>query len=183
MTTLEGQTNIRTRIDAGIGWVNVDHRYPVDLHVFQRQALEAVAELVRDPSVQTIAVADFHSVILNAAPHQHAVDDDPAAAAQLSEQCREVTSLLWDSSKTLVVRRANRGNAIAPSESRVYVEPLTFRERQVLSLACEGASARDIAASLFISERTVETHIGNGYRKLGINSRLELVRRAAEFGL
>ena len=183
MTTFESQTNINTRVDAGIGWVNVDLRCPVDLHVLQREALEAVGNLVRDPTVQTIAVADFHSAILSAAPQDQTVDDDPAVIEQLSEQCREVTSLLWDSSKTLVVRRANRRNLAEQSSSRVYVEPLTFRERQVLSLACEGAPARDIAASLFISERTVETHIGNGYRKLGINSRLELVRRAAEFGL
>jgi DNA-binding CsgD family transcriptional regulator len=69
------------------------------------------------------------------------------------------------------------------SDLPVYVEPLTERERQVLSLACEGATSRSIGERLFISERTVESHVSNGYRKLGVHSRVELVHRAAEFGL
>jgi DNA-binding CsgD family transcriptional regulator len=62
-------------------------------------------------------------------------------------------------------------------------ESLTSREREVLRLAVEGTTAPAIGARLFISERTVETHIANAYRKLGVGSRVELARRAREFGL
>ena len=62
-------------------------------------------------------------------------------------------------------------------------ESLTHREREVVHLAVQGLSAAEIGARLFISERTVETHIANAYRKLGIGSRLELVRRSAAIGL
>lgn len=62
-------------------------------------------------------------------------------------------------------------------------ESLTHREREVLRLAVQGLSATAIGARLFISERTVETHIANAYRKLGVVSRLELVRRADEVGI
>ncbi|XVU30073.1 alpha/beta fold hydrolase [Actinoplanes sp. CA-054009] len=58
---------------------------------------------------------------------------------------------------------------------------LTPREREVMALAVQGLSARDIAAHLFISERTVESHIEHAYRKLGVTSRIELVRRAGEW--
>ncbi|MFF5077967.1 alpha/beta fold hydrolase [Actinoplanes sp. NPDC000266] len=58
---------------------------------------------------------------------------------------------------------------------------LTPREREVMSLAVQGLTARDIAARLFITERTVESHIEHAYRKLGVTSRIELVRRAAEW--
>lgn len=60
---------------------------------------------------------------------------------------------------------------------------LTTRERQVLRYAAEGLTARRIAQRLRISERTVETHIENAYAKIGVRSRLELVRRASELNL
>ncbi|MGH9039959.1 MAG: ATP-binding protein [Acidimicrobiia bacterium] len=60
---------------------------------------------------------------------------------------------------------------------------LTRREREVARLAAQGRSAREIAASLFIGERTVETHLANAYAKLGVTSKLDLVRRADELGL
>jgi DNA-binding CsgD family transcriptional regulator len=55
---------------------------------------------------------------------------------------------------------------------------LTKREREVARLAVEGRSAKEIAAALFIGERTVETHLASAYAKLGVSSRVELVRIA-----
>jgi DNA-binding CsgD family transcriptional regulator/tetratricopeptide (TPR) repeat protein len=56
---------------------------------------------------------------------------------------------------------------------------LTRREREVAELAVAGMSTRDIAAQLGIGDRTVETHLDNVYAKLGVDSRLELVRHAS----
>jgi class 3 adenylate cyclase/DNA-binding CsgD family transcriptional regulator len=60
---------------------------------------------------------------------------------------------------------------------------LTKREREVVRLAVAGSSARDIAKQLFIGERTVETHLAAAYSKLGINSRRDLARLAADLEL
>jgi DNA-binding CsgD family transcriptional regulator len=60
---------------------------------------------------------------------------------------------------------------------------LSARERQVAALASKGFVAREIAEQLFIGERTVETHLANIYAKLGITSKLDLIRRAGELGL
>jgi DNA-binding CsgD family transcriptional regulator len=57
---------------------------------------------------------------------------------------------------------------------------LTVREREVARLAIEGRTAREIGDRLFIGQRTVETHLANVYSKLGISSRLDLVRMAGE---
>jgi ATP/maltotriose-dependent transcriptional regulator MalT len=60
---------------------------------------------------------------------------------------------------------------------------LTRREREVARLAARGMSAREIAQTLFIGERTVESHLASVYAKLGVESKLQLVSRAPELGL
>ena len=52
-------------------------------------------------------------------------------------------------------------------------------ERQVAALVMEGATNREIAARLFISVKTVEATLTRVYRKLGIRSRVDIVRLAA----
>ena len=55
-------------------------------------------------------------------------------------------------------------------------EALTPSERRVADLAAGGATNRDIAQALFVTPKTVEIHLSNAYRKLGIRSRRELAR-------
>ena len=62
-------------------------------------------------------------------------------------------------------------------------DALSRREREVAKLAAEGCSAKEIASQLFIGERTVETHLANAYAKLGVASKVELVRLAAQIEL
>jgi DNA-binding CsgD family transcriptional regulator len=52
--------------------------------------------------------------------------------------------------------------------------PLTAQERKVARLAAGGATNREIAATLFLSVKTVEMHLGRLYRKLGVRSRTQL---------
>ena len=61
--------------------------------------------------------------------------------------------------------------------------PLTFRERQVLSVASEGLTSREIADRLGVRERTVTTHLSRIYGKLGVRSRVAALRAAASAGL
>lgn len=55
------------------------------------------------------------------------------------------------------------------------VMALTPGERRVCELAVTGRSNRPIAQSLFVSLRTVETHLTHAYQKLGITGRAELL--------
>jgi DNA-binding NarL/FixJ family response regulator len=50
----------------------------------------------------------------------------------------------------------------------------------VAELIAQGASNRNAATALFVSVRTVETHLATIYRKLGIHRRAELTRRLSE---
>jgi DNA-binding CsgD family transcriptional regulator len=58
-------------------------------------------------------------------------------------------------------------------------EELTPQELQIAVRVAEGKSNKDVGAARFISHKTVEFHLGRIYRKLGIRSRAELVRRFA----
>jgi two-component system response regulator NreC len=62
-------------------------------------------------------------------------------------------------------------------------ETLTPREREVLHLVAEGLTSTEIAARLFISPRTAESHRANLMRKLGLRSRTDLVRFAFQRGI
>ena len=53
-------------------------------------------------------------------------------------------------------------------------ESLTPGERRVVDLVARGMTNREVAQSLFLTEKTVETHLGHAYTKLGINSRRHL---------
>jgi DNA-binding CsgD family transcriptional regulator len=54
---------------------------------------------------------------------------------------------------------------------------LTAQELQVALTVAQGITTREAAAALFLSPKTIEFHLGNTYRKLGVRSRAELVRR------
>jgi DNA-binding CsgD family transcriptional regulator len=60
---------------------------------------------------------------------------------------------------------------------RTRAEGLTPAERRVAALVAEGRTNREVAAALFLGERTVETHLSHIYAKLGVRSRTELARR------
>jgi DNA-binding CsgD family transcriptional regulator len=54
---------------------------------------------------------------------------------------------------------------------------LTGGERRVAQLAAEGLTNRQIADSLYVTVRTVESHLSNVYRKLGVHTRIELAAK------
>ncbi len=60
---------------------------------------------------------------------------------------------------------------------------LTEREREVLVVAAEGLTAREIAVRLGVRERTVTTHLARIYGKLGVGNRMAAIRAAARSGL
>ena len=63
------------------------------------------------------------------------------------------------------------------------MQPLSEREREVLQFVARGHSYREIGASLFIAEKTVENHVRNILGKLHLNRRQELIRYAVEHGI
>jgi DNA-binding NarL/FixJ family response regulator len=120
------------------------------------------------------------------------MNDDPAFARRVLDNGASALVLkeLADSDLPEAVRNASRG--------RRYVSPLlaaklagkppegdnlTPREREVLRLIALGHTSVEIAGKLGLSPRTIETHRARIHRKLGLDTRAELVHYALQHGL
>jgi LuxR family maltose regulon positive regulatory protein len=80
----------------------------------------------------------------------------------------------------------HRGEAMTPSPHpprQPLLEPLSWRELEVLRHVSEGISNQEIANRLIISTGTVKTHIHNILSKLNVQSRTQAIARARELGL
>ncbi|MEG3626842.1 helix-turn-helix transcriptional regulator [Streptomyces poriticola] len=109
----------------------------------------------------------------------------PAASyEEAAQQFRRCRALPW-------LRRVEAAAANGPAERSAAapgglpvacLEGLASMERQVAALVMEGATNREIAGRLFVSVKTVEATLTRVYRKLGIRSRVDLVRLAAGQG-
>jgi DNA-binding NarL/FixJ family response regulator len=75
------------------------------------------------------------------------------------------------------------GGDLVVSDAATLTEPISERERDVLFLLAVGYTNQEIAATLFISVRTVETHRAHIMRKLTLKTRAELVLYALANGL
>lgn len=79
---------------------------------------------------------------------------------------------------TSLLRKFVQDEGEVYDERKTQYEPLTPREMDVLNLIARGYTNRQAGEELSISVRTVEGHRANIYKKLGVNSRVELVRFA-----
>lgn len=87
-------------------------------------------------------------------------------------------TLIIASARSLVHRERTATALPAAFIDRYQISP---REAEVLQLLIQGRSNKEIGETLFISARTVETHLHNMYGKCGVKSRLELIKRAGGF--
>jgi DNA-binding CsgD family transcriptional regulator len=97
---------------------------------------------------------------------------------------RRAHALAAECGATRLANRArdelSRSGARLIREPASGVEALTPSEVRVAELAAEGLTNREVAQALFVSEKTVETHLGRVYRKLDIKSRHALPGALAE---
>jgi NarL family two-component system response regulator LiaR len=71
----------------------------------------------------------------------------------------------------------------SPSGSDAGLDQLTAREREVLALLGRGLSNRDLAAALFVAEKTIKTHVSSILSKLHLNDRTQAALFAVRHGL
>jgi non-specific serine/threonine protein kinase len=108
-----------------------------------------------------------------------------AARARLDEAA---WAAAWAEGRAMTAERAVEhaleGEATpAPTAPEAHPAGLSDRETEVLRLVAAGMTNAEVAGDLFLSSRTVDWHVGSIYRKLGLHSRTEAARFAAEHGL
>ncbi|GAB2796527.1 LuxR family transcriptional regulator [Streptomyces chlorus] len=118
------------------------------------------------------ALAPLRARRPGAAPGRAPYDE----AARLFRRCR---ALPWLRQVDAAVAAGPVEPETVPAATSAALDGLASMERQVASLVMEGATNREIAARLFISVKTVEATLTRVYRKLGIRSRVDIVRLAA----
>ncbi len=88
--------------------------------------------------------------------------------------CAEGVSLSTE--EAIAYAQRGRGQRTRPASGWASLTPT---ERDVVRLVSEGLANNDIATRLFVSPRTVQTHLTHVYTKLGLTSRVQLAREAA----
>jgi predicted ATPase/DNA-binding CsgD family transcriptional regulator len=101
---------------------------------------------------------------------------DPAYA----DAYRRGLSLSWDEILAAAIGEPDEVLGRDASLGVFEGTDLSVREREIALLAAEGLTNPEIAAQMFVSHRTVETHLRNARRKLGLRSRVQLANWVAE---
>src|SRR5262249_31759380 len=106
-----------------------------------------------------------------------------ASIEALAERIQDPTLQRSFLAAALVGVPRSRPAAEARAQARLRFDGLTAREREVASLIAAGRTNREIAQTLFLSERTVAVHIANILAKLDFSSRSQVASWATAKGL
>ena len=145
--------------------------------------IEAIPKLLREVAALKVLVLsmqdDPHYVREAFAAGASGYVLKEAADAAVVEAIRQVAA---GGSYVHPVLGARMVAADAAAQAAAEADPLSDREREVLKLLALGHTNQEIAKQLYISVRTAETHRAHIMRKLGLETRAELVRYAIDHG-
>lgn len=109
-----------------------------------------------------------------------------APASELVRSIRQVRAgespLSPAIARKVVARMSSSAQSAGAANGSSDTDTLTPREVEILQFLARGKSNRDIAEALYISERTVQTHLTNIFAKMQVSSRLEAVLKGIRQG-
>ena len=149
----------------------------LDLRMPVMEGVEAVRHLREiDPQAKVIVLTTYDA------------DEDIARALQAGAKAYILKDISADDLIACVHAVLGGKTYLAPAAAAKLAErvthiQLTPRELSALRLMADGKANKEIAADLGISERTVKTHLGHLFEKLGVTSRTEAVKIATRRGL
>ncbi|MFE3526258.1 LuxR C-terminal-related transcriptional regulator [Streptomyces sp. NPDC059161] len=124
-----------------------------------------------DTTPELISALAAHGRMLSEAGHL------TAARQALRSAARHAEPIGADRLRTVVAEQLAAAGARRATACQTGAHALTSSERRICDLAAQGHSNPEIAALLRLALRTVETHLTNSFRKLGVRRRTELARQ------
>jgi DNA-binding NarL/FixJ family response regulator len=149
----------------------------LDLRMPVMEGVEAVRQIrVRDPQAKVIVLTTYDT------------DEDITRALKAGAKAFILKDISAGALVDCIHDVLNGKTYLAPTAAAKLAEgvarvQLTPRELSTLRLMADGRSNKEIANELGISERTVKTHLGHLFEKLGVTSRTEAAKVAARRGL
>ena len=149
----------------------------LDLRMPVMEGVEAVRQIrARDPLAKVIVLTTYDT------------DEDITRALKAGAKAYVLKDISADALVACIHDVLAGKTYLAPAAAAKLAEgvtrvQLTPRERSSLQLMADGKSNKEIANDLGISERTVKTHLGHLFEKLGVTSRTEAVKIATRRGL
>ena len=149
----------------------------LDLRMPVMEGVEAVRRIrERDPQASVIVLTTYDT------------DEDISRALRAGAKAYVLKDITAEALVTCIHDVLAGKTYLAPAAAAKLAEgvtrvQLTPRELSTLRLMADGKSNKEIASELGISERTVKTHLGHLFEKLGATSRTEAVRVATRRGL
>jgi DNA-binding CsgD family transcriptional regulator len=157
----------------------------------------AEGEAIRAARLFGAAEAQMETIAYRLVPQERAVLEPYRASVRSrlgegawEEAVAEGGALGLDRATAYALSKEKPSKHLSPATSRPSVSSmpehparLSPREVEVLGLVAEGLTNAQVAKELFLSPRTVETHLTSIYHKLGVNSRAAATRFALVHGL
>ncbi len=149
----------------------------LDLRMPVMEGVEAVRQIrERDPNAKVIVLTTYDT------------DEDISRALKAGAKAYVLKDISADGLIGCIHDVLAGKTYLAPAAAAKLAEgvtrvQLTPRELSTLRLIADGRSNKEIASELHISERTVKTHLGHLFDKLGVTSRTEAVKIATRRGL
>jgi len=149
----------------------------LDLRMPEMEGVEAVTQIrERDPQAKVIILTTYDT------------DEDITRALKAGAKAYVLKDISAEALVTCIHDVLAGKTYLAPAAAAKLAEGvshvhLTPRELMALRLMADGKSNKEIANELGISERTVKTHLGHLFEKLGVTSRTEAVKVASRRGL